>query len=104
RVFLDGDLNRQLLVITHDFNRDDGARANLSHLVHGFQRRDRWRTVDGKDNVVHLDTCVGRRAARRHFVDHNPLDLIDTTALRMHRRDFTPANTDVATDHAAITD
>ena len=44
------------------------------------------------------------RAIRRHFIDHNPLDLIHSGALRMQRRDFSPTDADITANHATVAD
>ncbi len=72
RVFLNGDMERNFLIITHDDYRNFRSRADLGHLIHRLQCRNRRFVIHGDDHVVGADPGLCCGAIRRHIVNHDP--------------------------------
>lgn len=85
RVFLDGDMERDFLIITHDDHRNFRSRADLGHLIHRLQCRDGGFVIHGDDYVVGADPGLRRWTVRGDIVNDDPLNLIDPSALRVQR-------------------
>lgn len=81
---LDGDMERDFLIITHDDHRNFRSRADLGHLIHRLQCRDGGFVIHGDDYVVGADPGLRRWTVRGDIVNDDP-ESDRSSALRVQR-------------------